>query len=469
MILTLNCEEFYNDACESIRAFYPDEVISLGGDGDIIVCAVMKGTIAYASASTQNKREATAEIIADAADDISLKRALKRAIKLSLYKLLSLQNDIRLPWGSLTGIRPTKMVYDGTSYDELNTVYGVSDEKCKLLERIINNQTDFIYPPKDSIDIYIGIPFCRTRCVYCSFATNDATKSKLIPKYMDALVREIDHVAAKLKLKGITPRCLYIGGGTPTALDETNLERLLDHCSSIVPNMEFTVEAGRPDTLNKDKLNIIKNAGVNRISINPQTMNDNTLRLIGRQHTSKDIISCYEMAEQLGFASINMDLIAGLPGESVDDFNRSLNELILLDPDNITVHTLSIKRGSHISEHPEKYPMPLHDEVAQMVDGAYGRLTESKYEPYYLYRQKYQTGNLENVGYCKKGKQCVYNIDIMEETTSIIALGAGAISKRVYPDEGRIERVGNSKSIFDYMQRIDEMLLRKERLFYDVI
>lgn len=469
MILSLNCEEFYNDVCESIRAFIPDETIILGDNGDILVSASIVNGVALASADMLGKHKEYAQIKVDDSDDISLKRALKRATKLSVYKLMSHVMNKQLPWGSLTGIRPTKMVYDGASYDELNSIYGVSDEKCKLLKRIISNQTDFIHPPQDSVDIYIGIPFCRTRCVYCSFATNDATKSKLIPHYMEALVKEIDYFAEKLKIKGITPRCLYIGGGTPTALDETNLERLLDRCLCIAPNLEFTVEAGRPDTLNEAKLNMIKDAGVNRISINPQTMNENTLSLIGRQHTSQDVVSCYEKAVRLGFDSINMDLIAGLPGESVDDFSRSLNELVDLDPSNITVHTLSIKRGSQISEHPEKYPMPSHTEVEKMVDSAYERLAQCGYEPYYLYRQKYQTGNLENVGYCKTAKQCIYNIDIMEETTSIIALGAGAISKRVYADEGRIERVGNSKSIFDYMQRIDEMLQRKERLFFDII
>ncbi len=466
MKISLNCEEFYNDVCESIRAFYPDETITLG-EGDFEAGVIIDGEIASAFAQCKANR-AYAEIPVSSDDVISMKRAQKRALKLAVYRLLSEIENKKLPWGSLTGIRPTKMVYDGTDYDELNNIYGVSNEKCRLLKKIIDNQTKYIDPPRNSFDIYIGIPFCRTRCVYCSFATNDATKSKLIPQYMEALVKEIQFVADLINAKGLKPRCLYIGGGTPTALDERNLELLLEQCAYIMPQTEFTVEAGRPDTLNNEKLQIIKDAGVNRISINPQTMNDQTLKLIGRQHTASDIVKCYHSAKKLGFDSINMDMIAGLPGEDFKDFSYSLDRLIGLDPENITVHTLSIKRGSQISEHPDKYPMPSQNDVSDMVEYACDQLNQCDYHPYYLYRQKYQTGNLENVGYCKANKQCVYNIDIMEETTNIIALGAGAVSKRVYPDQARIERSGNSKSIFDYMQRIDEMLNRKIQLFSDL-
>ena len=472
MILATNHEELYNDICESIRSFFPEEVISLGVDYDLAVnINVVEGMAVaeavYVYGDDELRHECRLSIDAD--DPLYIKRYVKRAGKLAVYKLLCKACNIELPWGSLTGIRPTKMIYDGTSEKDLCDLYGVSQQKCDLLTKIINNQREFIDVPRDAFDIYIGIPFCRTRCVYCSFATNDATKSKLIPQYMDALIREIREVASYLNKNGKRPRCIYIGGGTPTALDEDNLEILLNECKAFGAHLEFTVEAGRPDTLNYKKLELIKNAGASRISINPQTMHDKTLKTIGRLHSVDDIVACYEMASDLHFDSINMDMIAGLPGENAEMFAYSLNKIMEIDPTNITVHTLSLKRGSKLSENPALYAMPLEKEVEAMVSLAFSELGRAGYEPYYLYRQKYQSGNLENVGYCRKGTECIYNIDIMEETTSIIALGAGGVSKRVYKDQAKIERCANCKSIYDYIARIDELTAKKLDFFEDMI
>jgi len=472
MILSINRKELYNDISETIRSFLPDEAVDVGEPCDLRVSVYVSDDVATAEAiytlnGVAYKEECKMQM--DETDALHEKRYIKRAGKLAVYRALCRAYNRSLPWGSLTGIRPTKMMYEGASRRELNKVYGVTDQKCDLLERIIKNQTEFIDAPADAFDIYIGIPFCKTRCVYCSFATNDATKSKLIPEYMRALVKEIRLVSEFLNRHNKKPRCLYIGGGTPTALDEENLKLLLDECKSILPSFEFTVEAGRPDTLNRKKLEIIKEAEVGRISINPQTMHEQTLNTIGRMHSVEDIISCYRMATEIGFDNINMDLIAGLPGETSSMFEESLNSIMELDPANITVHTLSVKRGSRLSENPAYYVMPSQEEVERMVSNAYLRLTGKGYEPYYLYRQKYQSGNLENVGYCRKGTECIYNIDIMEETTSIIALGAGGVSKRVYKNEGRIERCANSKSIFDYIVRIGELTSKKIGFFDDLI
>ena len=425
MILTLNYTEFYNDVCESIRAFYPDVDIVLGDDGDIAVTAKIHDGAVRSEAQSrvgEDVKVQSASLNVDVSDFLIQKRMLKRVIKLSVYKLMVDITGQNHPWGSLTGIRPTKMIYDGgLSYQELNEVYGVSKAKCALLDSIIKNQKAYIDSPEDSFDIYIGIPFCKTRCVYCSFATNDATKSKLIPQYIDTLIKEIREVSNYLLSNKKRPRCVYIGGGTPTALDEYNLERLLNECLIFDPSIEFTVEAGRPDTINKHKLQIIKNAGVDRISINPQTMHDSTLGLNGRKHSSDEIIKCFDLARSVVFNNINMDVIAGLPGENVAMLCDTLERILVLAPENVTVHTLSIKRGSYIAENPHKFPMPSQETAEAMVEKARSMLVDDGYEPYYIYRQKYQNGNLENVGYCKPEKQCVYNIDIMEETTSIIA------------------------------------------------
>lgn len=483
MILSTNHSEFYNDLSESIRAFFPDANVVLADNADIThadaetvltVEAYIKGETAYANARLNNGADAAdaadtpvghAELACGQGSALHVKRVLKRVSKLAVYRLLSHIENKALPWGSLTGIRPTKLIYGGTDSEELEKVYGVSADKCRLLEEIISAQKPFIHPPQRSIDVYIGIPFCRTRCVYCSFATHDATKHKLIPAYMDALERDIAAAGDMLKAKGLRPRCLYIGGGTPTALDERQFAHLLEALSVFEPEKEYTVEAGRPDTITVEKMRAMKKRGVTRISINPQTMCADTLALIGRRHSPQDIFDCFTQAKDIGFNSINADLIAGLPGENNAIFARSLKSVLELGADNITVHTLSVKNGSVISEYPQKYPMPSQEEAAAMVDTAREMLSRAGYTPYYLYRQKYQAGNLENVGYALDGKQCIYNIDIMEETVSVLALGAGAVSKRVFDGQGRIERCANSKSIYDYIQRIEEMIKRKQQLF----
>lgn len=483
MILRSNQPEFYNDISESIRAYFPKEEIIPCEDGEgladseelkdrevLTIVAHVHDTSVQAVATLHGKQ---CEVVLPLADTnaLTVKRMRKRAVKLAVFRLLRDSTGRELPWGSLTGIRPTRLVYEGenqaAALSALGEVYFVHQSKLALLEEIIHMQRPYIQPPARSMDIYIGIPFCKSRCVYCSFASHDATKQKLVTPYLEALFTEIDAVAKFLNEKDIVPRCLYIGGGTPTALNEQQLGLLLEKCAALRPSLEFTVEAGRPDTINSEKLSQIKAAGASRISINPQTMQAESLQLIGRKHTPKEIVACYKEALGFGYESINMDVIAGLPGEDAAMFADTLEKILAMSPQNITVHTLSVKRGSVISENSDKYPMPPEEVVADMVAYARERLGQAGYAPYYLYRQKYQAGNLENVGYCRAGLQGVYNIDIMEETVSILALGAGGVSKRVFPYGGRIERCGNSKSIYDYNARVEEMIAKKLALFED--
>lgn len=484
IFLDYNVPEFFNDISESIRAFYPHSDICLEGSGaDFILRLSLLGE--------RNKVKCTAaffkrgellpagkaECCLDAPDQndkLASKRIRKRAAKLAVFRLLSGLTDIKLPWGSLTGIRPTKLIYERAGKDkesiisELTDIYGVDREKVLLLLRIIDAQRPYIKPEKDAVDIYVGIPFCRTRCVYCSFASIDATKGEsLIPGYMQALIREIRAMAHMIRACHKRVRCLYIGGGTPTALDDDSFEELLSELAVFMPYCEYTVEAGRPDTINFKKLELIKGAGAQRISINPQSMNARTLELIGRRHTPEEIRDCFELASTFNFKCINADIIAGLPGENLEDFKYTLEQVEKLSPQNITVHTLSVKKGSALAQNfALNHDANISQEQAGlMVENARTVLEKDGYNPYYLYRQKYQAGNLENVGYALKGLVCVYNIDIMEETTDILALGAGGISKRIFPQNGRIERAPNCKNILDYTNRVEEMIGRKKALF----
>ena len=482
MFVCTQTPEFFNDLSESIRAFYPEaelEMTELPNSDDDGILHTMELCGGYAVSKAVLMRHGTAEgeqmvrmPLGEGA--LAVKRSRKRSAKLSVFYLLREHTGKQLPWGSLTGIRPTRLIYERDKMPqadierELHEVFGVDVGKIELLRRIIEVQAPFIRPAEDEIDIYVGIPFCATRCVYCSFATLDATKHFLIPQYMDALLWEIRQTAQLLKNMGKRIRCLYIGGGTPTALPAAEFSQLMQVCAEqLAPSLEFTVEAGRPDTISREKLLAAKAAGVQRISINPQTMNDCTLQLIGRHHSAQEIVACFAMAREIGFETINADLIAGLPGENKEMFMQSLREVIALAPENITVHTLSVKKGSRLAEGADGFFMPPEEEVKAMVEGANAVLQRQEFLPYYLYRQKYQSGNLENVGYAKEGHVGVYNIDMMEETASICALGAGAISKRVFGAEHRIERAPNCKSIYDYIARIEEMIERKKKLFAD--
>ena len=430
------------------------------------------------------------------------KRAARRLCKQTLYNLCRETTGIHPPWGSLTGVRPTHLMLEalgeGLTREEavsrLVRDFDVLPEKAELLARIADVQRGMPAPGDRWMDVYIGIPFCTTRCAYCSFSSGEIGDGKLVAPYMRALERELREGAEILRESGKKLRAVYVGGGTPTALPEKEFRNLLEMMTRFFPGAaEVTVEAGRPDTLTREKLRAVLEADVRRISINPQTMNDRTLRIIGRAHTAEQVRAAYALAREEGVPHINMDVIAGLPGEEPEDFRRTMEEAEALRPESLTVHTLAIKRSSPWGEREtlrrrksaggeesgnrgrgsggknadETDPplLPSGEKAAEMVRLGRDAAERMGMRPYYLYKQKYMAGNLENTGYALPGHECVYNVDIMEETSHILAFGAGGISKRIYPEEGRIGRAPNVSNIETYISRLEEMIGRKRELF----
>lgn len=399
------------------------------------------------------------------------KKELKRFIKTSIYKLLIDNRQDEFPWGILTGIRPSKNVNDffeaGASDKEIEDIlkqkYFVSDSKIDLAIKVAKAEKEILSSNDGTLaSIYIGIPFCATRCLYCSFASFPLSKYKdRVDLYMEALKKEMEYLSNYSKRYKI--ETIYIGGGTPTALNEKQLEFLLTLVNKYfdVANLkEFTLEAGRPDTINKEKLHIIKDYGVTRISINPQTMNQETLDIIGRKHTTKDIVDIFNIARELKYNNINMDIILGLPNETIRHVENTLQQITSLNPDSITVHTLTIKRASELKETLNRHKITDSTSLRKMLNISSIYADKMNMYPYYMYRQKNMLGNFENVGYCKQNKECIYNVQIMEEKQTILSVGAGSTTKLVYPN-GRIERVFNVKNLDDYIRRIDEMIQRK--------
>ena len=410
----------------------------------------------------------------DETDPLDWKRQEKRALKRAVYALMQRLYPTEMPWGSLTGIRPTKLlrelcarVGDEEAVRQFREVFSVRIDKLRLAATINAVQKPVIasVQPND-IDVYVGIPYCKTRCLYCSFGAEIAKKNA-IAEYLPYLYKDIENGAKLVKDGGYHVRATYLGGGTPTVLSAEELDALLTHFKACYGGFgaECTVEAGRPDTITREKLAVLRDHGVERISINPQTMSDETLRCIGRAHTAEQIKEAFALAREMGFSSINMDLIAGLPGETVADFERTLAEIKELRPDNLTVHTLAIKRSSRLKDQMDKYPLPPREDVETMIDMGFTAAREIGLWPYYMYRQKYQNGNLENVGYAADGKLCVYNVDMMEETTSILAHGAGAMTKRVFGSENRVERIPNPKDVPTYGAKLDILDQQKRNLF----
>ncbi|NLX76605.1 MAG: coproporphyrinogen dehydrogenase HemZ [Clostridiaceae bacterium] len=396
-------------------------------------------------------------------------------VKVLLYNCLSHYTGRKLPWGSLTGIRPAKIVHsllkEGLSpddaYRKLINYYGLSDSKARLTVEVALNEAEYIRNAENKVSIYIGIPFCTSRCIYCSFPSAAIDRYEhLVSDYLKALYKEVQWACRWIREKNYTVDTVYIGGGTPTALPEKWLDYLLNRIVPVLPldNIrEYTVEAGRPDTLNIEKLRIIKNAGSTRISVNPQTMQDRTLKLIGRNHTTSQVIESFNMAREEGFDNINCDLIAGLPEETEKEFEDTLLKIGKLNPENVTVHTMSYKRASRLINEKDCFMQTDDETVNNMVELAGSYLRSIGMRPYYLYRQKNILANLENVGYAKPGTEGIYNMLIMEEVQTILAFGAGASSKIIYPGN-RIERVFNVRNIEQYIQRIDEMIERKVKL-----
>lgn len=476
-------EEFRSGAEELIKLFFPrngykfiektdildpnDIFISLdindeNDNHEIKICLKHEDEILYSESACIEKKDECNRIRSQA--------------KVLLYNCLSHYTGKKLPWGALTGIRPAKIVRSllnmgltsDEAYRKLTDYYKLSENKARLTVEVALNEMGFLKNAEKKVSVYIGIPFCTSRCIYCSFPSVEMSKfGNLVSDYLEALHKEMQWVAQWIRDRNLEIDTVYIGGGTPTAISESHLDYLLNSVVSVLPleNIrEFTVEAGRPDTLNFEKLNIIRNAGVTRISINPQTMQEKTLKLIGRNHTASQVFEAFGMARALGFRNINCDLIAGLPDENERDFEETLARIGELSPDSVTVHTLSVKRASRLINEMEIIRQTDDETVNSMVETAGFFLRSMGMHPYYLYRQKNILANLENVGYAKPGCEGIYNILIMEEVQTILALGAGASTKIVYPEENRVERVFNVKNVEQYIRRIDEMIQRKIKL-----
>lgn len=382
--------------------------------------------------------------------------------------------NIELPWGVMSGIRPAKSVRQfreqGRNEDEirkiLRSVYEVSDKKIDLAIKVAENEKIILERIKEkSVSLYIGIPFCPSRCLYCSFVSTDVKNSgKYMDEFSNLLCLEIKKTGELLKEYGFFVQNIYIGGGTPTTLSYENLEKIFKALKENIDFEgldEFTLEAGRPDTITREKMELSKKYGVNRLSINPQTMNDETLERIGRKHSVEMFLNAFKIARDVGFSNINTDLIAGLPSETFSDFKESIDKIAELNPEDVTVHSMCIKRAARLKETGEK--LTNYETMNKMIDYAMEKMESCGKEPYYMYRQKNISGNLENVGYAGPHHMSSYNINIMEEAQTIIALGGGGSSKIVMGD--RIERVVNFKEPYEYIRRFDEILDKKEECF----
>ncbi len=382
-----------------------------------------------------------------------------------------------LPWGTLVGIRPSKKAlnllekgYTETEIiEEFKQRHETQAEKTQLCIDVAKYEKSVVNKEKDTISLYIGMPFCPTRCVYCSFTSNPIGSCKPIVKdYLEALTKEIRAISKYIEEKSLTIECVYFGGGTPTSVNDEEFEDILNKIyTNFVQGKnikEFTVECGRVDSISETKLNSMRRYNVHRISINPQTMNDDTLKLIGRNHSSDEVKRCFNLARKHGFDNINMDMIVGLPGEELSHINNSCKEILKLNPDNVTIHGMSVKRGSRLHENlvnKNIFTIPEQEELNAMYEATKKLSQDLGMKPYYMYRQKNMVGNMENVGYCRDEKICIYNIQMIEEKQTIIALGADGVSKVVFPDENRIERFANVKDVREYNKRIDEMISRK--------
>lgn len=402
-----------------------------------------------------------------------INKKVKVALKQSILKVITRFSNFKVPWGVLTGIRPTKIVHElmdkginlESIYNILTEEYLIAKDNAYLLLEIAKGERKYVFPMNENkFSLYVSIPFCPTRCVYCSFPSHSLDRfQNYVKDYVDNLIYEINEVGKLTKDKVIDT--VYIGGGTPTSIPKEYLERIIKTIYKVFGNeiSEFTVEAGRPDTINKEILTMLKENKVNRISINPQSMNNSTLSKIGRLHTDKEIIEAFKTAREVGFDCINMDIIVGLPYENTEDVKLTMNEIIKLNPENLTVHTMTIKKASKLREEISKYNLADQHMLQEMLDITKEYSKKMGMKPYYMYRQKQILGNFENVGYTKENKECIYNILMMEERQTIVAVGAGSVSKFFYPSENSLQRVPNVKGVKEYIERVEEMVLRKSK------
>ncbi len=478
--IRLSDPAYENDIYPLVKAFYPEETIQILRDNqekEQLLWMELQITVRELQIFYSLGRSGPGTRTLQLASGLP-KPQYKNAMKRFLYQLLSEETGKELPWGILTGIRPTKLVYElleqGWDYtliqERMKEEYLCCADKIALSIQIAERELDILraLDYKRGYSLYIGIPFCPTTCLYCSFPSYSVTKfHDYVEPYLVALEKEILFGAACLPDKKLTT--VYLGGGTPTTLTADQLDRLLGLIRDkfdFTHVREFCVEAGRPDSITKDKLEVLKKWGVDRISINPQSMQQKTLDLIGRNHTVEDIKKAFYLARETGHHNINMDIIIGLPAERPEDVADTLGQIRTLNPDSLTVHTLAIKRAARLNIQKDEYSTRKAFGVSAMLKETIRFADENDYLPYYLYRQKNMAENLENIGYARYGREGLYNILIMEEKQTILALGAGGMSKFVFHEENRLERVDNVKSITDYIARIDEMISKKRDFIY---
>ncbi|MGN0271999.1 MAG: coproporphyrinogen dehydrogenase HemZ [Lachnospiraceae bacterium] len=482
--VSLNQANFEYDIHSLVKAFFPKEDVKVFADAEKIAeleqeeAPLFHMEVLFDEEEQivkmdmeGGKRPMSARCPVDFSDRTETKNRLKRA----MYQMLSEYTGQTLPWGTLTGIRPTKipmgMLEEGKTEAEIRQymeqTYNCSREKTDLSIEIAKRELNLLkqLDYEKGYSLYVGIPFCPSTCLYCSFTSYPLTRwEKEVDHYLDALEKEIAFTAESFKEKHLNT--IYIGGGTPTTLSPQQLDRLIGKIKSsfdLSHLLEFTVEAGRPDSITREKLEVLRKHDISRISINPQTMKQETLDIIGRHHTVEQTIDSYKLARELGFDNINMDLIMGLPQETLEDVRRTMEILKELEPDNITVHSLAIKRAARLNMFKEDYKDLKMENTWENIALTAEYCRDMGLEPYYLYRQKNMAGNFENVGYAKPGKAGIYNILIMEEKQTIMALGAGATTKFVFDHATRMERVENVKDVANYLSRIDEMIDRKRK------
>ena len=465
--LELIGNEFKYELENIIQLFYPEQKVSADEGEFLKITAALKNdeAVIEVEAGEKNYKRSQNYIVGDA----------ERTLCELLFLTLKEHSGISPEWGIQTGVRPVKLLRSlikkhgaKQARDILKDRFLISDGKLKLASDVDNVQRQYLsLLSDDTFSLYISIPFCRSRCSYCSFISHDVSKSaKLMPEYVELLVREIEYTANITKQLGLKLKTVYFGGGTPTALAAEQLKTICDavsNCFDLSGVLEYTIEAGRPDTVTEEKLSVIKSAGAGRISINPQTLNDNVLKAVHRKHTVEEFYTAYNAARHIGFDCINTDLIAGLPSDDLCSFCHSLDGVMDIAAENITVHTLSIKRSSSLVYRNTAQYDAVGNTVSDMLGYAQKKLPLFGYVPYYMYRQSRMAGNNENIGWSKPGKESLYNIFIMEEVQTIIALGAGASTKLV--KDGSIERIFNYKYPYEYIRGFDEILKRKDGIY----
>nr|WP_317362935.1 coproporphyrinogen dehydrogenase HemZ [uncultured Blautia sp.] len=474
--ISFNQKEFEYDAYTLVKAFFPKEEVKMFYIQEEQVPDECENRISIEYGEQVVIRLSLGGISLEGREDYDQeedRKVRKNKLKQVLYKLLSQATGQTLPWGNLTGIRPTKiamgLIESGMSNAQaaeyMRNTYFTSNEKTALAITIANRERELLkdIDYENGYSLYVGIPFCPSICLYCSFSSSPLERWRnQVDAYLDALLKELDFIAEAMKDKVLDT--IYIGGGTPTTLEPYQIRRLLSHISEKFPVeqvKEYTVEAGRPDSITREKLQALREFPVTRISVNPQTMNQATLDLIGRKHTVEDTRHAFALARECGFDNINMDLIVGLPGEQKEDVQCTLEEIKKLDPDSLTVHSLAVKRAARLNMFKDQYQEMGFINNQEIMNLAMEYAHDCQMGPYYLYRQKNMCGNLENIGYAKVDKAGIYNILIMEEKQSILAAGAGASTKFVFQNGERIERAENVKDVANYISRIDEMIERK--------